>query len=135
MLNDQGDLHLELQAPLLQSNASTGIGTIHDPEIRIRQEAEQWTITAESAIISADRERVKLNGAVNLERVHDLTRERLDIQTRDVVLNVTPRTAASDAAVTIRQGGDRLDAVGLRIDMIREQFELLDEVRAHYETL
>jgi lipopolysaccharide export system protein LptC len=57
----------------------------------------------------------------------------MEIASSDVVLNVTPRTAATEAGVSIRQGGDRLDAVGMRLDMIAERYELLHEVRAHYE--
>jgi len=51
-----------------------------------------------------------------------------------VVLNVTPRTAMTETDVSIRQQGDRLDAVGMKLDMVNERYELLNEVRAHYQT-
>ena len=37
-------------------------------------------------------------------------------------------------ACFIRQRNDRIDAVGMRLDMVSEQYELLNDVKAHYET-
>lgn len=135
LLNDLGEISLEIEAPLLRNDAASGIGTVESPHIRIQQEDEEWYITAESAVITADREWFTLEGAVTMVRNNELTGERLDITTRDVVFNVTPRTASTDASVNIRQAGDRLDATGMRLDMINDRFELLSEVRAHYEVL
>ena len=56
-----------------------------------------------------------------------------NIDTRDVLLNITPRTASTLAEVSIVQAGSRLDAIGMNLDMINEHYELLDAVRAHYE--
>ena len=86
-------------------------------------------------MIAADHENITMSGAVRLVRTNVATGERLDIDTRDVLLNVTPRTAQTDSSVHIRQAGNRLDAVGMRLDMINDRVELLSEVRAHYETL
>ena len=122
-------------SPVLRNDASSGSGTVEQPNIRIQQEGEEWYITAESAVITADREQVKLAGEVQLKRRNTLTGDVLDIATRDVLLNVTPRTASTDEAVNIREAGDRLDAVGMRLDMINDRVELLSEVRAYYETL
>lgn len=135
LLNDLGEISLEIEAPLLRNDAASGIGTVERPRIRIQQEAEEWYITAESGIIAADREQVTLEGRVTLVRNNGLTGERLDIATRDVVLHVTPRTARTDAGVAIRQDGSTLDATGMRLDMINDRVELLSEVRAHYEVL
>lgn len=134
MLNDAGSINLEIQSPVLRNNAISGIGTVESPAIRIQQEDDQWYISAESAIISADREQVALKGDVGLIRLNATSGQKLEIVTADVLLNVTPRTASTDADVTILQGTDRLDAVGMRLDMVSRSFELLEDVRAHYET-
>lgn len=133
LLNDTGGINLEIHSPLLRNNAASGIGTVDSPEVRIQQEQEQWYITAESAIITADRENVTLMGDVNLVRRNQVTGEVLEIETSEVLLNVTPRTASTAANVSITQAGDRLDAVGMNLDMINDSYELLDEVRAHYK--
>ena len=134
LLNDDGVVNLEIHAPVLRSNAQSGVGTVESPEIRIQQEDERWYITAESAIITADREHVSLMGDVYLARRDEVTGQLLEISTKDVMLNVTPRTASGESAVTITQDNDTLDATGLRLDMVSNSFELLSEVRAHYET-
>ena len=134
LLRDDGAVNLEIQAPVLRSDAKTGVGTVENPEIRIQQEDEQWYITAESAIITADREHVSLVGDVYLARRNKLTGQLLEISTKDVMLNITPRTASGDSAVSIKQDNDSLDAIGMRLDMIANSFKLLKDVQAHYET-
>jgi LPS export ABC transporter protein LptC len=134
MLDEQGRVKLEIASPVLRNNADSGIGTVDSPVIDIQQEQERWYITAESAIISADRESVTLTGDVHLSRQNEVTGRVLDITTSDVVLNVTPRTAMTETNVSILQQGDRLDAVGMKLDMINQRYELLNEVRAHYQT-
>lgn len=133
LLNGQGKTSLEIESPLLRNDASSGIGTVESPNIRIQQEDEEWYITADSAVIAADREHVTLVGEVNLMRRDVVTGESLDITTRDVLLNVTPRTASTESDVRIRQEGDHLDAIGMKLDMINDRVELLSEVQAHYE--
>ena len=77
---------------------------------------------------------MSLIGDVYLARRNELTGQLLEISTRDVMLNITPRTASGDSAVSIKQDNDSLDAIGLRLDMISNSFELLNDVQAHYET-
>ncbi|MBT8050536.1 MAG: LPS export ABC transporter periplasmic protein LptC [Gammaproteobacteria bacterium] len=133
LLDQQGETRLEISAPLLQNDAASGIGTVEKPDIRIQQDNEEWYITADSAVIASDREKITLAGQVNMLRRNAVTGARLDIVTRDVLLDVTPRTASTDADVRILQNRDRLDATGMRLDIINDRFELLSEVRAHYE--
>ena len=133
LLDDQGNVNLELSSPILRKNAESEVGTIEHPVIRIRQENELWNISAESAIITADREYVSLFGKVDMLRQNEVSGETLEITTRDVMLRVTPRTASTESLVTITQFGDRLDALGMNLDMINDSYELLEDVQAHYE--
>lgn len=132
LLDDAGRVSVRIEAPMLRNNASSQVGTIENPRIRIQQEADEWYITADSAVVTADREFVSLVGSVDLLRENQQTRDTLEIRTRDVLLNVTPRTASTEAAVTIAQDGDRIDAVGMRLDMKTQRYELLDRVRVRY---
>ena len=133
LLDDQGNVNLELSSPILRKNAESEVGTIEHPVIRIRQENELWYISAESAIITADREYVSLIGKVEMLRQNELTGETLEISTRDVMLNITPRTASTESLVSINQAGDHLEALGMNLDMISDSYELLENVQAHYE--
>ena len=133
LLDEEGNTRLEIEAPLLRNDAITGYGTVEWPNFRIQQEDEQWYITAESAVITPDREQVTLRGEVKLQRRNEVTGDSLDIRTRDVLLFVTPKTASTTSDVEFRQAGDRLDATGMNLDMINDRVEFLSEVRAHYE--
>jgi LPS export ABC transporter protein LptC len=133
LLNDQGGTSLQIRSPVLRNDAESGVATVEAPEIHIQQEQDRWYISAEFAVVSPDQEHVTLAGQVHLSQYDEITGQVLEISSSDVVLNVTPRTAETEAGVSIRQGGDRLDAVGMKLDMINESYELLHEVRAHYE--
>ena len=133
LLDEDGAVRLSIAAPVLRNDAESGIGTVESPEIRVQQFEDQWYITAESAIISADREQVQLIGEVFLSRRDELTDQLLEITTSDVLLHVTPRTAETEAAVRMSRSFDRLDAVGMRLDMIAKHYEFLDDVRIRYE--
>jgi len=134
LLTADGTINMEMTAPVLRSNAQSGVGTVEQPEIRILQEDERWYIRAESAIITANREHVSMLGDVYLSRRNEVTGKLLEIETKDVMLNVTPRTASTDAEVSIWQENDRLDATGMTLDMVSNSFELFNDVQAHYET-
>jgi LPS export ABC transporter protein LptC len=133
LLDRDGSVKLEVSSPVLRNDAASGIGTVEAPELRIQQEGKQWYISAESAVITSDREHVSLVGHVYLSRRSAASGDLLEIDTADVELEVTPRTARTDAEVSIRQRHDRIDAVGMRLDMTKEHYELLQDVRAHYE--
>jgi LPS export ABC transporter protein LptC len=134
LLDENGAVKLQIDAPILRNNASSQVGTVENPRIRIQLEDDEWYITADSAIITADREHVSLIGSVDFSRQNRRSRDTLEIRTRDVMLNVTPRTASTDAHVTIAQNSDRLEAVGMKLNMKTDSYELLEKVRARYAT-
>lgn len=133
LLDRQGNINLEISSPTLRKIAESEIGTMENPAIKIKQDNQQWHITAESAIITADREYISLIGDVNMLRQNEISGELLEITTRDVILRVTPRTASTESFVSIIQFGDRLDALGMNLDMINDNYELLNDVRAYYD--
>ena len=133
LLDEDGSINLEVDSPVLRSSEESGVGTIESPEIRFEENEDHWYMTAEHAIISADREHVTLVGEVFLSRRNELTDQLLEITTSDVMLDVTPRIATTEAEVRITQQADWLRAAGMRLDLIGEHYELHNEVRAHYE--
>ena len=134
ILDESGRVDFEIEAPILRNNASSQIGTVDSPHIRIQQKDDEWYITADSAIITADREHVSLIGDVDLLREKSTGQATMKIRTQDVMLNVKPKTASTDAAVTIVENNDRLKAVGMRLDLKSDSYELLHEVQAEYAT-
>lgn len=134
LLDEFGNLAVAIEAPELRNDALTGVGTVSRPEIYVRQAENDWQLDATTAVVSADREFVTLTGDVKVVRYNEAANDRVEIDTSDLLVAVTPRTASTDARVNIRHAGDRLDATGLRLDMINDQFELLDDVSAVYDT-
>jgi len=134
VLDESGRVDFEITAPILRNNASSQVGTVDRPRIRIQQKPDEWYITADSAVITADREHVSLVGQVDMQRGKPPGQARMKIRTRDVMLNVIPKTASTDAAVTITENRDRLNAVGMRLDLNSDSYELLHEVQAEYAT-
>lgn len=134
LLNKEGRVNVQVEAPMLRNNADSEVGTVENPRLRIIQEEDEWYITADSAIITADREYVSLIGRVDLLNQTLSGNKRLGVQTRDVMLDITPRLASTESAVSIQQNQDVLDAVGMKLDMKTKQYELLHQVRARYVT-
>lgn len=134
LLDKNGKVNVRVDAPMLRNKADSQVGTVENPRLRIIQDQDEWYISADSAIITGDREFVSLMGRVDLVNQNLETHKRLDIQTRDVMLNITPRLASTDSAVSIQQGQDVLDAVGMKLDMTNKTYQLLSQVRARYAT-
>lgn len=133
LLDDEGRLALTIEAPELRNNARSGVGTVTRPEIFVREGGLDWRIEANSAVVSADREYVSLAGEVSVVRYNVAENDLLEIDTRDLLVSVTPRTASTDSRVDMRHAGDRLAATGMRLDLINDRFELLDDVSAVYD--
>ena len=134
LLDKEGKVNVRVDAPMLRNKADSQVGTVENPRLRIMQEQDEWYINADSAIITGDREFISLVGRVDLVNQNLKTHKRIGIQTRDVMLNITPRLASTDAAVSIQQDQDVLDAVGIKLDMTDKSYQLLSQVRASYAT-
>ncbi len=134
LLDERGQLAATIEAPVLRNNADTGVGSITEPQIYVRESGNDWQIESDSAVISADRQFVSLSGEVQVVRYNDQDSDAVTLDTRDMVLAVTPRTASTDSRVNIRHAGDQIAANGMFVDMINDQFELLNEVSAIYDT-
>ena len=134
LLDKNGQVNVHIEAPMLRNKADSQVGTVENPRLRIMQDQDEWYISADSAIITGDREFVSLVGRVDLVNQNLQTQKRLGIQTRDVMLKITPRLASTDAAVSIQQDQDLLDAVGMSLDMTNKTYQLLSQVRARYAT-
>lgn len=134
LLNKQGQVNVRVDAPMLRNKADSQVGTVENPRLRIMEEEDEWYITADSAVITPDREYVSLIGRVDLVNQNLAGTRRLGVQTRDVMLTITPRLASTDSAVSIQQDQNELDAVGMNLDMKNKSYELLHQVRARYAT-
>jgi LPS export ABC transporter protein LptC len=128
----EGRLALNLRAPVLTNNASSGIGIIEQPKFNVVQDGHLWSIVADTATVTADRERILLTGEVNMRRRDPSTAAWLEVNTSEMTLDVTPRVARSEQSVIIVDGSNTLEAVGFRIDMNDDSFHLDNQVKGLY---
>jgi len=130
--DEDGNPTLNLQAPLLRNNPKLQLGTIEQPVIRLNQVDVVWDITSDSATITADKEHVQLVGQVNVLRNERQTGNWVSMDTREVNIEVTPQTASTTHPVSIFDGLNQMDDVGVDLDMKSSRYQLKQQVRASY---
>jgi lipopolysaccharide export system protein LptC len=130
--DENGQATISLRAPVLRNDPEKQLGTIEKPVFRIIQPGTVWNLTSDSATMTADKEHVHLSGKVNLLRHEPLTGSLAELDTEDVRIEVTPQTASTDRPVSIFDGHNQLNAIGLDLDMKTNTFMLRQQVEATY---
>lgn len=130
--DENGQPTLNMQAPELKNDPELELGTIEQPVIRVNRAGERWKLTSESATVTADKEHVRLSGHVFVNKREADNGNWVELDTRDVLVDVTPQTVSTDQAVSIFDGNNRLDATGLELDMKTDTFKLKQRVKASY---
>lgn len=127
-----GQPTINVQAPVMRNDPEIRLGTIQNPVIRLNQADIVWNLTADSATVTADKEHIQLFGLVHLQRLEASNGRGLDLDTRDVQIKVTPQTASTDQPVSMFDGYNQINAIGLELDMISNTFILKQQVKATY---
>jgi LPS export ABC transporter protein LptC len=123
---------VRMQAPMLANDAATGIARIERPSFQVIHEGSRWDISAQTATVTADRERIILAGDVSMRRRDRAAAQALEVNTSAMILEVTPRIARSDQAVVIVDSNSTLEAIGFRIDMRDNTYRLDEQVKGRY---
>jgi LPS export ABC transporter protein LptC len=129
-----GQPTINLQAPVLRNNPELQLGTIEQPVIQLNQPGVVWNLTSDSATVTADKEHVQLSGKVHVQRLEPSNGTWVRLDTSEVQIEVTPQTANSDQAVSMFDGYNKVDAIGLMLDMKANTFKLKQQVKATYAT-
>ena len=130
--DESGKPALHMQAPELRNDPRLKLGTIDHPVLRLNQDDVVWDLTADTATVTADKEHVQLIGQVEVRRDEPSSGNWVEINTREVRIEVTPQTAYTDEPVHIFDGRNRIDAIGLELDMKSKTFKLKQQVKASY---
>lgn len=123
---------INMRAPVLRNDPDLEMGTIEFPVVRLNQADAVWDMTANMATITSDKEHVKLIGQVNVKRNEPASGNWVELTTREVQIEVTPQTAATDQPVSMFDGRNRVDAIGLELDMTTKTYILKQQVKATY---
>ena len=127
-----GEPSINLRAPVLRNDPALQQGTIERPVIRLSQPGVTWNLTARKAVITADKEHVFLAGSVKLQRHRPASGEWAELDSSEVRIEVTPQTASTERAVRFFDGLNRMQAVGMDLDMKTGKFRLRNKVNATY---
>ena len=127
-----GKTSFNIKAPVLRNNPLLEMGTIENPLMILHQQDITWNLTADSATITADKEHVELSGKVYMNRLELLTGNRIELNTSELKVEVSPQTADPLATLSFYNLLNNIDAVGMRLDMMNDNFILKQQVKAIY---
>ncbi len=130
--DENGKPTINIRSPVLRNNPELQLGTIEQPVIKLILADAVWNLTSDSATVTADKEHVLLSGHVHLQRLELNSGNRLEIDTREVSIKVTPQTASTDQAVSMFDGYNQVNAIGLDLNMKTNTFKLQQQVKATY---
>lgn len=130
--DELGQPTINMRAPLLRNDPTLQMGTIEQPVVRLNQADAVWDLTSDLATVTADKEHVQLIGRVHVKRSEPELGNWVELTTREVRIEVTPQTAMTDQPVSIFDGFNRVDAIGLELDMKTKTYILKQKVRATY---
>lgn len=127
-----GQPTMNMRAPVLRNDPKLQMGTIEQPVVRLNHDDAVWDLTANTATVTADKEHVQLIGQVHVKRSEPATGNWVELNTREVQIEVTPQTAVTDQPVSIFDGYNRVEAIGLELDMKTKLYTLKQQVKASY---
>ena len=130
--DENGQPTMNMQAPVLRNDPKLQLGTIEKPVVRLNQAEAVWDMMADTATVTADKEHVQLIGKVTVRRNEPASGNWVELNTREVQIEVTPQTAVTDQPVRIFDGYNQVDAIGLELDMKTKTYTLKQQVKATY---
>jgi len=130
--DEYGKPTINMRAPVLRNDPKLQLGTIERPVVKLNQADAVWDMTADMATVTADKEHVQLIGQVYVKRNEPVTGSWVELNTREMQIEVTPQTATTDQPVSMFDGINRLNAIGLELDMQTRTYSLKQQVRATY---
>ncbi|WP_191621210.1 LPS export ABC transporter periplasmic protein LptC [Marinihelvus fidelis] len=131
--DEQGTPVVTLWAPRLANDAATGIGELDSPRAELHHEGFRWNIDAQHATISSDREIIQFSGNVRMVRESGEPSDHLEIESSEVMLEVTPRLASSDQWVDVADPAGKMRALGFSVDMLTNHYHLESGITGTYE--
>lgn len=130
--DELGQPTINMRAPVLRNDPRLQMGTIEYPVVKLNQTDAVWDLKADLATVTADKEHVQLIGRVQIVRNEPATGKWVELNTREVQIEVTPQTATTDQPVSMFDGFNRVDAIGFELDMTTKQYLFKQQVIATY---
>ncbi|MBA2410941.1 MAG: LPS export ABC transporter periplasmic protein LptC [Gammaproteobacteria bacterium] len=133
MMGVDGAPKYRIEAPRMVHFPLDDRSVLTSPDVWFfRDDGPPVELRAERARVTAMGERIWLPGAVDIERPPYGRRARLDVITRDVTVFPDPELARTGAPVRAISGAQRLEGVGMRLDLAAGTLHLRSRVRGRY---
>jgi len=127
-----GQATINMRAPVLRNDPRLQLGTIEHPVIQLNQPDAVWNLVSDSATVTADKEHVQLSGQVHILKTEPASGVWVELNTREVQIEVTPQIATTNQPVSMFDGYNQTSAIGLDLDMKSNTFKLKQQVKASY---
>lgn len=132
--DELGQEAFSMRGPRLARHPQLGHIEVEQPRLRMPAGSGQgWTGRSERAWIRRDGDVVRMLGRVDLQSAPKRAANATRLQSEEIELHPKPRTASSEALVTITGPGSILRGRGMRADLATRRLELLNEVKGRYE--
>ena len=132
-MNATGHPRYRLQGRDMNHYADDDTSHVIQPQLTMyRQDVAPWFVRAEQAQVTTGGESVLLQDQVKVERLTDIPRDKLEIQTSLLTVLPAKEYAETDQPVTIVTDFGVTHAVGMKADLKQERLQLLAQVRGEY---
>lgn len=131
-MDEQGLPQHRLQARQLNHFSATEQTELQQPDLQILEQNQVvWHVVADHGTLDQLGDEVLLQGKVRLTQSGDQAPLRLTTP----ALRIQPKQgrADTDQPVTLVQGNNRVQAIGMRIEQQQQRLLLLSQVRGRYE--
>ncbi len=132
IFDTSGRLTLNLHAPLFRNNPVMKLGTIDHPVIALEQSETEWALVAERATMTEDRHHIHLFGHVIVQRFETATGNHTQMNTREIEVEIPAQTASTAEPVSLSDGRNHMQALGMDLDIKSGRFQLRQNVKASY---
>ncbi len=132
IFDESGRPAFSLRAPVLRNDPALKLGTIERPVISILDQGAIWDVTADNATMTADRKHVHLWGGVLVKWRNSASGKRSEFQTDEIEMEITLRTASTDQEVSLSDGRNHINAIGMNLDMKKGSYTLKQRVQGTY---
>lgn len=131
VMDEQGEPSFRVQSPYLEKDPTDESLQIRTPHLTLFEAGQiTWQMQSEQAWINREGDTVKMPGPVKLaSKQTPLT----IVNTADVTVKPREHRARSDADVEVVRTDMRSQGVGFEVDLSRQQFDILSQVKGYYE--
>lgn len=125
IMGEDGDVLYEISAAAVEERPAENRTVLSSVSVRYSPAAEvPWEVRADSGEIPNNERYIELSGAVRLASTGESGREPTIIQAPRLRFTPDDYLATTDTGVSVQLGAERLDAIGMNVDLKGDYLEL-----------